>query len=1135
MDPVPLEISRFCEKRATDDKENFIELDWADPREISLIKISINKQQFKGKNNNPPNLIEKIQYWKSTWPEHRPRKEGSGQSGWNMQDDWYKGTWREADFNQEIQDSETGIYVNCTFNPLNRVEFPDENYPVTFRRTLKLRVYIDKKFSNVKKNDGIQVFTNSKCEPFQFSVAVNPDLPTKIENFKISIFNGYISSNGKPIDEIALDNLQFTAPVMVHSCLEQEDTSFDGTLVKVEIPTIKPFTFAVNDLKNNGKIFIPDLDVLVHESELKMDYKTVWEEWNSSEQNRTVYDRIFNMPEQTFDQSMNEFEGKELMNYILGYEGVRAKCAATLCGNFFVSNRWLKKVHGPDSDRCFWDKLFLKIGYNFLVDDDWIGPEILKKPESRSLRDGYLPIISTRWQIKDGVYLTQEAYATLIFRAVPGKRPKADEGVVVMSKLTFENASAETKSIDLYFSISEYDGITDTDMRPPLMDKVNLSNLTGPGNTLVEFSNENGQSYRCLIRKPSKAFLEIEEGVHISFSLEPNSKQEILFKLPLLSVEYSADAKLARLDFEKEKFRVGLYWYDRVSEMTSIEVPNDEFNLFYKSHLIHVLITNDRENDTDRVFGRVGSLNYGTYANEVCMITMNLDKQGMFDEARRILDIFLAYQGTKGLYGDYEEMDGILFGARGYECGESYNQHHGFVLWAIAEHVRLSGDIGWLKKKASKIVKACDWITIEREGLKKKNKNDPSLEKQPVYNGLLPAGGLEDLGDFWYWLSTNAYNGYGLAQIASLLSLIHHKDAARIEDAARDYIEAIRLTFDTAMESAPVVQLNDVSFQPFFPCRALRRGRGFGWIQETLEGAMHLIRCWIVSPFSREATWILKDYEDNLFLSDQYGYPVIGDDFERYWFNRGGFSMQPYLLCNHYPYAVRGETKHYIRAVMNSFAVNYRKDTKSMCEHPLPGMLDVRGDFWKTSDEANFSSCFRDMLVQEINSKMELELYDLDYNIPGESTKEILKEMDFRGGWSEMDSLRILYHTPREWFENSKEIHVSRLPTYFGLLGIDIESRIAEGSVHFTISLDVDNVKAINPALKYLFFKFRHPNVDSTISSMNLRITQNGREILIDPKHFSNFTAQHFYLELSEDFYSKGSFELEGSIQFSNK
>ena len=100
----------------------------------------------------------------------------------------------------------------------------------------------------------------------------------------------------------------------------------------------------------------------------------------------------------------------------------------------------------------------------------------------------------------------------------------------------------------------------------------------------------------------------------------------------------------------------------------------------------------------------------------------------------------------------------------------------------------------------------------------------------------------------------------------------------------------------------------------------------------SLKGAIHLLRCEILHPLLLEATWIISDLEDNLYLSEEYGYQILGTDFDQHWFGWGGFSQQPWLLCNHMIYALRNEPKHFLRSFFNAFWVNYRADTKSFTD-----------------------------------------------------------------------------------------------------------------------------------------------------------------------------------------------------------
>lgn len=577
-------------------------------------------------------------------------------------------------------------------------------------------------------------------------------------------------------------------------------------------------------------------------------------------------------------------------------------------------------------------------------------------------------------------------------------------------------------------------------------------------------------------------------AIELRVVLPPGSSKSACFKLPMLAIDAAAvDTHLSSLDHEGEKLKVVSYWRNRLAGVASIDVPCTDFAAFYKAHLYHVLVSNDRQVGSDLVFGRVGSFVYGTFSNEVCMVTMDLDRRGLHDEARRILDVFIKYQGTKGLLGDYDSIDGIFFGADGYENGEGYNQNQGFVLWAIAEHVRMSGDVDWLRRNAGAVIKGCDWIARERRLFAEAidARKDMAFKwVSDACQGLLPAGGLEDVQDFWFWLSTNAYNCFGMAQAASVLEAISHPDSARVVAQAADYAASVRRAFEAAMHASPVVPLRDGTFVPHYPCKLPRRGRGFGWIQETLEGAVHLLRTWVVNPFSSEAASIMADYEDNLFLSEEYGYPILGEEFERRWFGTGGFSQQPFLLCNPWPYGIRGNTKHYLRAVLNAFSVNYRADTRTFCEHPLPGLLDARGDFFKTSDEANFCGCLRDMLVQETIASVDEVLEGWEGSPGRHPNGDAMETLHALGAWDRMDGLRVLHHVPREWLAGSKEIHAHGLPTYFGKVDVDAVSKVDDGRVDVTVSIERAEGQRVTRRLKALFIKVRHPDPGAAITHL---------------------------------------------------
>ena len=270
---------------------------------------------------------------------------------------------------------------------------------------------------------------------------------------------------------------------------------------------------------------------------------------------------------------------------------------------------------------------------------------------------------------------------------------------------------------------------------------------------------------------------------------------------------------------------------------------------------------------------------------------------------------------------------------------------------------------------------------------------------------------------------------------ASALDAAGLPDGKRILNEAAAYRKDILNAFTEAMRRSPVVKLRDGSWIPHVPAEVHRRGRTFGWITETLEGAIHMNRCGIIDPWDRISTWIIKDFEDNLYISEQYGYNITGEEFQRYWFSRGGISMQANHLCNPIPYLLRDEPEHFLRAYFNAFAASYFPDTRMMTEHALPNFGDWQGDHYKASDEANSTYWLRLMFVQE------------------------------RG-----DELWLGAAIPRYWLVDGKRCGIEDARTYFGPMSVKFESYVARGRIEMTI-----DPPRRNPP-KRILARFRHPD-----------------------------------------------------------
>ena len=872
---------------------------WEDPREVHRVVA-----HFKTAPPAPDQL--RLEYWGSWWPERplpKDREPGGGDIGWLELGNWWKYGWRVADAEAKAE----GNAVAFTFRPVNAKEFPKVNdYPAPFRYTLKMRVSAP---APLPALDRLEVITDSQLEARSFRLAWEQGTPAGV----VEVFNGRLVR----AESVTARGGRFVLDAVTNP----DPNTFDRTLVTVQRGQER-FTFRFDDLAQ-GSLLIPHLGVAVLPDSDTRDYAATAAE-QKARGARTLYDRVAEMPEQTWKAAWEGMPPKKSHIYFpLGLDGGRQRFRLNANGSidWRSNDHYLKNRPGTDTPR-----LDLEPGGGHL---DFHLPD---RPVFRTLEEESLPVCITTWS-QDGIQVRQTAFVTPLEGTQPeSPTPPGDAFTVFMARFTFTNTSAEPKTATL-----------------PLEYRAGEARLRADENGYLWMDNRlRGQVVPDT--KPTN-----EAGtVSWRWPLAPGQSSSVVLKIPyVVLTEKSERTALEKLDFDTERKAVAGYWRRRLNESANLITPEPMLNEFYRSHAMHLLVNCEREPGSDRRFARVGSFGYGAYGNESCMMVVDLERRGYHKEAQDCLDAWLHYQGTVALPGSFEGKDGVLYGAGGYETG-GYNQHHGWILWMLGEHYRFTRDRAWLQRSAPGIVKGADWIIRETAR---------TQDRHELERGLLAAGSLEDIGDWWTWLSTSCYTWRGLDSAAWALEQIQHPEGPRIRKAASDYHRALIANFTRAMERSPVVRLRDGTAVPKVPSHVHRRGRSFGWICETLEGAIHLLITRAIDPQSELGTWILKDYEDNLYLSNQYGYTL--DDFDKYWFSRGGMSMQACLLLDVEPYLYRDEPKHALRALFNGQAVSYFPDVRQNTEHALPEMGDWRGDHFKSSDESNCAGWLRYLFVRE--------------------------------------------------------------------------------------------------------------------------------------------------------------------------
>jgi hypothetical protein len=539
---------------------------------------------------------------------------------------------------------------------------------------------------------------------------------------------------------------------------------------------------------------------------------------------------------------------------------------------------------------------------------------------------------------------------------------------------------------------------------------------------------ENRAVLRCVCETAMAALAECD-AVNLLKTLNPGERCEAFLRIPYLApgLEKELDA-LSRLDFDKCREEVTRFWRQENRKGSVLRSPTPQLDSLHASHLSHVEITDFAMPDApDLINTSVGSSTYGNFSNESCMIVQELDQRGFHDDCRRRLDLWIKYQGTATQPGNFSDFDGMYYGAGGFEQG-FYNQHHGCVLWCMAEHFLLTRDREWFGKAAGSVIAGADWIFRQRRHTMGERPHSRGWE-----HGFLPAGSLEDVTEFYYWLSTNCLTWRGADRAAKALEVYGHSEAGRIRQEADAFGMDLIHGFETMRRHSPLVRLRDGRWVPQYPSRLYCRGRDVGWIRQVIEGAAYLLISGLFGSRSKQASWILDDYQDNLYLTPPYGY--VMRELEADLLSRGGFSIQPCLLPGLMPHLDRDEPEIYLWMFFNAFATIYREEISGMIEHPMPELGFSTSVVFKTSDEANAVMWMRYMLVY----------------------------------WND----RLLHFgraMPRAWLAQRTPVELIGVATLFGRVGVRYEATPGEKRIIARVDLG-----ALRDSPEVLV-RFRHPD-----------------------------------------------------------
>jgi len=236
-------------------------------------------------------------------------------------------------------------------------------------------------------------------------------------------------------------------------------------------------------------------------------------------------------------------------------------------------------------------------------------------------------------------------------------------------------------------------------------------------------------------------------------------------------------------------------WKESLSGLADIQVPEAVIQSIFDTAKTNTLQLIAQQEDGSALPGQGGFNDYTVvYTWEAANYLRVLNRLGAADTVKKTMQYFLSTQaGSIGPDGAILSPEGS-FRAHIFWMGET-----GSVLWLLADYYLMTKDREWLDANLPIILKACDWVSRERNATKVYGEDGV---KVPHY-GLLPEGRVHDWPDRGYFFLSNAVTWQGFDLMAAALADIGHPDAARYVAEADDYRQCILASVKQATYALP--------------------------------------------------------------------------------------------------------------------------------------------------------------------------------------------------------------------------------------------------------------------------------------------------------------------------------------------
>lgn len=489
-----------------------------------------------------------------------------------------------------------------------------------------------------------------------------------------------------------------------------------------------------------------------------------------------------------------------------------------------------------------------------------------------------------------------------------------------------------------------------------------------------------------------------ENSLRMRVTLAPGASQDIDLAVPYYPVAGADAEAVSRLNWGTRFDAFKGFWKRELNRNARFDIPEKRIRDASRAALAYNLLLTDAQPDTGRLLFHPDPTAYeAVWAGDGGVIAEAFDRLGYHDQSARGLDYFLSIQGTRKPQADVSDH-------RGFFNGDSPNwwiSENGFVLWAMAQHYRLTGDRPWLRRVAPAMLESAAWIQRQRARTKVMDGGE-----KPRSYGLLPKGEPYDLRvwDNWYWTDTYSYMGLrGAAE--ALRDIGRTEDAERLTREAADYRACI---LDSVRRS-----INREVTPPFVPSSPFRNAAP---TQEALDAEWYSL----ANPVYMVEAGLFPATDPQALWTETW--------LERFGLITGLPSFGPEVVDPHYVYnqalaqLLRGDTEKFLWSFYSMFAWGQSRSTYATVE-TVNIVRGENGTAWDANRQPHMHSNARVLDMVRIALLME-----------------------------DGPRLHLLAGTPTGWLAPGRTIGIHDAPTEFGRIDVLARSVAGRREVRFQIS-----------------------------------------------------------------------------------